>query len=233
VREVADALAAIDWSDRDNLAPQIERVTKRVASLSLEGDLSSETDELIGIVEEGLKRTQRLVGDLRDFALPGGGKHAQVDVAKGLRSTASLLHHDLSSLDVALELDLPADLPRIEADASALNQVFLNLIKNAAEAMEGKGGSVRVRVRREGVVLHIAVADDGPGIPPEVRTMLFEPFFTTKQAGRGTGLGLSIARQIAEAHGGSLDVESTLGEGTTFTLTLPLEAAPAEGDSAA
>ena len=104
----------------------------------------------------------------------------------------------------------------------ALNQVFLNLLKNAAEALDGTGGSIWVDASAVDGGIEIVFRDDGPGIEPAVRERLFEPFYTTKSAGRGTGLGLSISRQIAEAHGGRLEVESAEGEGSTFTLRLPV-----------
>jgi signal transduction histidine kinase len=114
-------------------------------------------------------------------------------------------------------------------NAGALNQVFLNLLKNAAEALEASGGSVSVVAAREGEgTLVVKVEDDGPGMTPEVRGRLFEPFFSTKGAGRGTGLGLSISRRIVKDLGGSIDVESTLGSGTRFFVRLPVEGAQGE-----
>jgi signal transduction histidine kinase len=128
-------------------------------------------------------------------------------------------------------MEIPSDLPAVEGDAGALNQVFLNLIKNAAEALAGRGGSIRVETSVAAGTLKVVVRDDGPGMTPEVQERLFEPFFTTKGANGGTGLGLSICRQIAVRHGGALEVQSQEGQGTVMTLTLPLqlEAASAAG----
>jgi two-component system NtrC family sensor kinase len=103
-----------------------------------------------------------------------------------------------------------------------LNQVFLNLIKNAAEAFPPEGGSIRVSVRCDDGAVVVTVADDGPGIPEDARPLLFEPFFTTKAAGEGTGLGLSISQKIVVAHGGELEVDSEAGRGTRFSVRLPL-----------
>ena len=96
---------------------------------------------------------------------------------------------------------------------------------NAAETLEGRGGTIRVVARREGASVCVEVQDDGSGIPPEVQERLFEPFFTTKQAGRGTGLGLSISRRIVTEHGGTIDVSSAPGQGTCVSVRLPVEEA--------
>lgn len=103
-----------------------------------------------------------------------------------------------------------------------LNQVFLNLLKNAAEALEGRGGIVTVSAVVDGAWVVVRVRDDGPGVAPELHTKLFEPFYSTKEAGRGTGLGLSISRRIVNDHGGSIEVESAPGQGTTFSVRLPV-----------
>jgi signal transduction histidine kinase len=111
----------------------------------------------------------------------------------------------------------------------ALNQVFLNLLKNATESFESGAGAVWVTARAEEGAVVVEIRDDGPGIAPEVRERLFEPFVTTK-VGRGSGLGLSISRKIVEEHGGRLELESALGAGTCVTLRFPL---PDEGRHAA
>jgi two-component system NtrC family sensor kinase len=121
-----------------------------------------------------------------------------------------------------LETQLAEAVPRVAGEARALNQVFLNLLKNATEALEGTGGVIRVCLGREGSWVVIEVRDDGPGIPPETRERLFEPFFSTKGAGGGTGLGLSICRRIVSEHGGSIRVDSSNGAGTSFTVRLPV-----------
>ncbi|HZO08479.1 MAG TPA: ATP-binding protein, partial [Myxococcota bacterium] len=178
--------------------------------------------ELASIASEGLERTQRLVGDLRDFAAPGGGARSPVDLRRGLASTAQLLGYSLRQARVELRLDLAPDLPSVEGDARALNQVFLNLLKNAVEALEGRGGTIWVSGRREGEGVRVEVRDDGPGIAPEALARVFEPFHTTKSAGRGTGLGLAISRRIASEHGGSLEAGSAAEGGAAFVLRLPL-----------
>jgi signal transduction histidine kinase len=113
-------------------------------------------------------------------------------------------------------------------DIGGLNQVFLNLIKNAAESFGDGGGSIDISLRHADGVVQVVVEDDGPGIPESIRESLFEPFFTTKDAGEGTGLGLSISRQIVASHGGTLEVESEEGAGARFTICLPVDPPPSE-----
>jgi signal transduction histidine kinase len=125
---------------------------------------------------------------------------------------------------VVVEADLPEGAPRVHGDPRALNQVFLNLLKNAVEALEGTGGTLRVRLRHEEGSVTVEVEDDGPGIDPALRERLFEPFVTSKAPGRGTGLGLPISRRIVQECGGSIEVRSEPGRGTCFTVRLCAEA---------
>jgi signal transduction histidine kinase len=175
-------------------------------------------------VSEGLKRTHSLVRDLRDFAAvrQSDERVAGCDLGNGLRSTIQLLKYGLRERNASIELEIEDGVPTISGDLGALNQVFLNLIKNAAEAFPPGGGSIQVSLRCEDDMLNVTVADDGPGIPEDAMPLLFEPFFTTKAAGEGTGLGLSISRKIVAAHGGELEVESEVGRGTRFSVRLPV-----------
>jgi signal transduction histidine kinase len=117
---------------------------------------------------------------------------------------------------------------RVRGYSGQLQQVFMNLLTNAAQALADKpsGGTIRIRTERRGDVVVIVVSDDGPGIPPDVLPRIFDPFFTTKEVGRGTGQGLTLSRTIVvERHGGSLTFDSRPGEGTTFIVRLPARAA--------
>lgn len=197
-------------------------------------ELSGELLELSEIIEEGLARTSSLVGDLRDFASPGraGDRSAGVSLAKGLRSTLQLVKHDLEGRGAQVEVAIADGLPTIVGDAGGLNQVFLNLLKNAGEALNDGGGAIRVSLHQEAGDLVLTVADEGAGIPEAHRSQLFEPFFTTKETGEGTGLGLSMSRQIVGAHGGSIEVSSEVGQGTRFTIRLPIDGGEADGPDA-
>jgi signal transduction histidine kinase len=220
VRCVAEQAAAIDWSDPDRARRQAADLEALGGELDL-GAATAALEELVGIVVEGLDRTRRLVGDLRDFAAPPRGAVAEVDVGAGIESTLQLMRYAMRQAGAEVETELDEEVARVPGNARALNQVFLNLLKNATEAVEGAGGVVGVRLRQEGDRVVIEVRDDGPGIPAANQERLFEPFFSTKGAGRGTGLGLSICRRIVSEHGGSIGVESSEGSGTTFTVRLP------------
>ncbi len=222
VRTVIEQVTRIDWRDPRQLERELREIEKLRQQMEFD-DMADSLCELVDIVNEGLERTHRLVGDLRDLAAPGGGRQADVSLLRGLETTIQLVKHSYRDAQVELEADLPGFIPPVEGDPRALNQVFLNLLKNAAEAFEGPGGTVRVSAEVGEKEIQVRFRDDGPGVPPDVRARIFQPFFTTKSAGKGSGLGLSISRRIVTEHGGSLEVSSEPGEGTTFTVTLPLQ----------
>ena len=171
---------------------------------------------------EGLGRVRDIVGDLRAFSRRGDGKKTPLDVRVVLDSAVRMswaeIHHRAH-----LERDYEA-VPPVLAGDSRLSQVFLNLLVNAAQSFpEGDGAAhtIRVTTRAHAGAVLVAVQDDGPGMSQEALGRAFEPFFTTKPAGVGTGLGLSICHSIVTSLGGSIAIESALGRGTTFTVTLP------------
>jgi signal transduction histidine kinase len=219
VRDVASRVGAIDLSDPTKREAQIAELEKLRDDLDLE-ELTDSLKELVGIATQGLDRTHRLVGDLRDFAAPGDSVRADIDVRRSIESTLQLIGHHLRESGVAVELEFEDPRPLVRGDARALNQVFLNLLKNAADALGERGGTIGVRIEREGPWIAVQVRDDGPGVAPEVQAHLFEPFFTTKGAGYGTGLGLSISRRIVNEHGGTIEAWSQPGRGTCFTVKL-------------
>jgi two-component system NtrC family sensor kinase len=229
LRSVADAVCHFDGSDGERLVEQVESF-QQAQEQGGAAEMADTLLELAEIVGEGLTRTHALVGDLRDFAMPGrvSEMSAGVDVEKGLRSTIQLLKHTLSSNDAAIELDIAPGVPRIVGDGSGLNQVYLNLIKNAAESFGHCGGRIEVSLVRDEEDVVLSITDDGPGISGAHLNRLFEPFFTTKPEGQGTGLGLSISQQIVASHGGALTVESEPAEGARFTIRLPIAGPPAE-----
>ena len=222
VRRVAEELAGLDLEDSVKLRTQLGALQHGDAVGGL-SEVASELGELVEIASEGLHRTHRLVGELRNFANPGRGPHAPCDLVRGLRSTVQLIGHALQGARVRVELAVPEALPMVRGDAAALNQVFLNLLKNAVEALETRGGTIRVSAAATPEGIQLEFEDDGPGLPAEVRGRLFQPFVTTKEPGRGTGLGLSMCHRIVTEHGGRIDVRSEEGAGTSFTITLPLE----------
>jgi signal transduction histidine kinase len=226
LRAVARAAADLDLRDREKLASQLADLERLLAEVGVER-VAAELAELVAIATEGLDRTERLVAELRDFASPRVGGEGAADLCACLSSTLALLRHAAEAAGVKVEADLPEGLPRARGHARALNQVFLNLLKNALDALEGSEGRVRVRLREEGGALAVDVEDDGPGIDPALRERLFEPFVTSKPAGKGTGLGLSISRRIVSECGGTIEVREAPGRGACFTVRVPAESEPA------
>lgn len=168
----------------------------------------------------GIEQISEIVLNLKNFSRLDRSKVSSFNLNEGLDSALILAKHELKHLTVKKQF---GDIPAITCSPSQLNQVFLNLINNAAQAIESGSGEITLSTRMEGTD-HVAVeiADNGKGIPPEIMSKIFDPFFTTKAVGKGTGLGLSISYKIIEQHGGSITVDSTVGKGTRFTIVLPL-----------
>jgi signal transduction histidine kinase len=167
----------------------------------------------------------KIVENLRGFAQLDRSAIAVVDLNQSLEHSLGMLADSLTQQKVTVERDFTT-LPPLECAAAHLNQVFLNLLMNALQAIEATGrGSGRLRhaTRAAEADFNVEIGDDGCGIPPEVLPRIFDPFFTTKPVGRGTGLGLSIGHGIIAEHGGRIEVESTVGVGTVFKIHLPVE----------
>jgi len=178
-------------------------------------------DEMIPIASRGIKRITELIELMRRYAREGYSSDAvelKVDEAIG---TVLEMIAPKGDAEVGIEADLKAPDVVIKAVPEELQQAITNLTQNAIDAV-GKGGHVWIRSRAEDRAVCIEIADDGPGIPKEQLSRIFTPFFTTKEVGKGMGLGLTITRQVIKQHGGTLDVDSTPGQGTTFTIRLPL-----------
>jgi len=173
--------------------------------------------------EEGARRTTQIVSDLRTFARHDERDGWQsADLHRGIATTLSLLAPRLKDR-IAVHRDF-GDLPPVECLPGQVNQVFMNLLANAADAVGRGPGNIWITTcrHRGASEVTIAVRDDGPGVAPELQTRIFEPFFTTKDVGQGTGLGLSVSYAIVQRHHGALTVASGLGAGATFTITLPV-----------
>lgn len=174
-------------------------------------------------IERAALRCKKIVQDLLDFARASSGREKHpVDIAPLLERTFGFLRRELLSLNVALDTRFDAAVPRILGDPNRLQQVFLNLLTNAIHAMP-KGGTLTVvtRAQRKERRVEVTVTDTGIGIAPDHLARVFDPFFTTKGPGHGTGLGLSISYRIVKEHGGTIQAESAVGKGTTFTVVLP------------
>ncbi|WP_333873846.1 PAS domain S-box protein [Methylobacter sp.] len=186
--------------------------------------VKSDIFELIAESKDGLSRMRKIVDDLKNFSRIGGSEWETVDLHKGLDSTLNIVWNDLKYKCVVTK-HYCEDLPQILCLASQLNQVFMNLLVNAGHAIE-KQGEIIITTRvcpNDDAAIQIIITDTGAGIPPENLKRIFDPFFTTKPVGQGTGLGLSISWGIVAKHHGIIDVNSTVGAGSTFTITLPIE----------
>jgi two-component system NtrC family sensor kinase len=172
-------------------------------------------------------RVGRIVSDLLAFSRRSKPQRAPADVNKIVRMTLSLVQHKMKLSSVEVDTRLAEDLPAAPCDQSQMQQVVLNLLLNAAEATHGKSERrVTVSTSAGGGFVRLVVSDNGEGIAPENLAKIFHPFFTTKPEGKGVGLGLAVSYGIIEAHGGEIEVSSKVGEGTTFTVSLPLQPRP-------
>jgi signal transduction histidine kinase/FixJ family two-component response regulator len=176
---------------------------------------------LTSIEREGL-RCKKIIQGLLDFSRRSTPTFAPADLNNVVESACQLIEHQIAINNVEIVKGYAPNLPQIEADTNQLQQVFVNLIINAYHAMP-KGGQLRVTTRAVGDNVQAIFADSGVGISPENLKRIFDPFFTTKEVGKGTGLGLSVSYGIIESHGGKIEVDSQVGKGTTFVITLPVE----------
>ncbi|MCA9664722.1 MAG: HAMP domain-containing protein [Myxococcales bacterium] len=175
-----------------------------------------------GSIQTAIASVVRIVRALRSYAHTDQQAVVEVDLTEGLETTLTILHNHLR-YGIKVERKY-ADLPFVAVYVDELNQVWTNLIHNAAQAMQGQG-VIEIETFRDGDEVGVRITDSGPGIPPDVLPRIFEPFFSTKERGEGTGLGLGIARKIVEKHGGQIAVESKPGR-TAFTVLLPLSGPP-------
>ena len=236
------SLVAACQRERRSLA-QVEggrKIAERLEEAEEEADVNYLGEHVPRALEqslEGVTQVSRIVQAMKDFAHPGSTQMAPADLNRAIESTLTVARNEYKLVaDVALEL---GEIDTVTCHIGDLNQVFLNLIVNAAHAItdvvEGSDerGLISIRTSQEGEEAVITIRDTGSGIPEAVRDRIFDPFFTTKEVGRGTGQGLAIARTIVhEKHGGRIGVESQPGRGTTFEIRIPIEGSDEEDDHA-
>lgn len=204
-------------------APSISDKIKAVAELETGMDIDFVINDINDLIEEsreGTERIKKIVQDLKDFAHPGDGKLKMVDINKGIKTTLNVVWNELKYKAV-VEEEL-GDLPQVKGYPQQLNQVFMNILVNAAQAIDEKG-VIKIVTRAVDGRVEIVFSDSGKGIDPEHLPKLFDPFFTTKEIGKGTGLGLHVAYNIVQKHKGTIEVKSKVGKGTVFRIRIPSE----------
>jgi signal transduction histidine kinase len=185
-------------------------------------NLDEFTIEALKTIRESAARANTIVTDLLKFARQSTPVIHRRDIRETLKSVFRLTEYLLRKGHVNLQDELPEQAVMVTYDAQQIEQVLINLVTNAIQAMP-EGGDLNVRLEQVGEQVEISVRDEGIGIPEEYLGKVFDPFFTTKAEGEGTGLGLSVSYGIVSQHGGHIDVESEVGQGTTFTVVLPVE----------
>ncbi len=212
----AALLEAVQSSgDSDTLA-ELNELRKKLKIDFILGDISA----LLAQSHDGAERVRRIVQDLKSFSHVDESKCKPFSVNECLTSTLNIARNEIKYV-AEVEQDYDPDLPPLYCYPQQLNQVFMNILVNAAHSME-EHGIIKIKTLREADDIIVRISDNGKGIAPENLTRIFEPFFTTKEVGKGTGLGLSISYDIVKKHDGDISVESEVGIGTTFVIRLPL-----------
>jgi len=222
MQECETLIGMLDRGDAtdDELARQFQAVS-RLANEFREHRAAEEMTTLISDGLHGIGQIAEIVSNLKNFSRLDRSKVSRFNINEGLESTLVIARNLLKSKRVVKQF---AELPLIECSPSQINQVFLNLVTNAAQATEGRAGEITLITQlADSAHVRVEVVDNGHGIPQDVLPKIFDPFFTTKDVGKGTGLGLSIAYKIVHEHGGRIEVSSKVGVGSRFTVTLPIK----------
>ncbi|MGK0369710.1 MAG: signal transduction histidine kinase [Bacteroidia bacterium] len=225
IHDITKLIAAYKSIDFSNLKSELKRLAGLEEELELDYMLA-ETKQLIDGIEEGARRTHTIVEGLTSFSRGDMVKKTKADINRGIRSTISVLRSRLSNVNLIMDLD--NNLPLVSCQIGKINQVVLNLINNALDSLEEKNGNKRklsellVKTKCLEDSIQIIIEDNGNGMDKELQRKIMEPFYTTKEVGKGTGLGLSISYSIIEDHSGAIEIESEMGLGSMFIVTLPV-----------
>jgi signal transduction histidine kinase len=226
LRDAAGAIVDLAaFFDSIELSEADRARAKELASAGPYPNAVADLPDIIADCAEGTERIRDIVNNLRTFSRLDEAEFKKADVNAGIESTLRLVAHYFNDGRLELVRDL-GEVPEVDAYGGQLNQLWMNLIVNAAQAIGQGSGVVRITTRRDGEAVVVTVADTGPGIARQELDRIFDPFYTTKAVGEGTGLGLSICFGIVERHGGAINVDSKLGEGTKFAVTLPIKVDP-------
>jgi signal transduction histidine kinase len=213
-----DVIAAYEAAEArvgGNTCPEVSQIKNKVDFSYLREDIPN----LLKESQEGLTRVKRIVQDLKDFSHVDESNWQQANIEQGIDSTLNVVANEIKyKATVVKEY---SGLPDIECMPSQLNQVIMNMLVNAAQAIE-KNGVITIRTGSKGDEVWVEIEDTGKGIPPDHINRIFDPFFTTKKIGEGTGLGLALSYGIVQKHNGHIEVKSEVGKGTTFRVCLPV-----------
>lgn len=208
----------VDLAGASGNTDLVDEIARTKKSMKIDFVLE-DMESLLAESQDGAERVRRIVQDLKSFSHVDEAELKPVSITDNLDSTLNMVRNEIKYVaDVVKQY---GDLPMVTCRPQQLNQVFMNLLVNAAHAIEGHG-TITVRTWQDGEMVCISITDSGKGIAPEHLNRIFEPFFTTKDVGKGTGLGLSICYDIIHKHGGEILVESVVGTGSTFTVRLPV-----------
>lgn len=223
VSELAEKAPANDSANHTALLDELNNVLKKVDLEFLLLDVRDLLDESI----DGVKRIRKIVADLSDFSRVNSPDYKVANINTLLEKTISVAWNELKyKAEVVREF---GQIPEVKCNSGKLIQVFLNLVINASHAIETQG-VVTITTKQLNDTVIISISDTGTGIAEDKLASIFDPFFTTKKAGKGTGLGLHIVNSVIESHQGKIEVESTLGVGTTFNVILPIAGPKIEDD---
>lgn len=224
-----DLFQMLDAFEEAEGSIQDPEALRRVRQLRDDLDIDYLKEDIPNLMREsrdGIQRVRKIVQDLKDFSrVDARQEWESVDLHHGIDSTLNIVNNEIKyKADVVKEY---GHLPEVQCLPSEMNQVFMNLLVNAAHAITQERGTIIIRTGVLGDDAWVEVADNGAGIPAENLQRIFDPFFTTKPVGQGTGLGLSLSYGIVQKHGGRMEVSSEVGKGTTFRVTIPLHRPPA------
>ncbi len=225
--EKLSAIGGLSASIAHEFNNPLQGVMTVIHGVKRRASLSEEDAELMTMAVGECNRMRDLIKSLQDFNRPTSGRKAPMDIHAAIDSLLLLGKKEYTTRKIIIEKRYAEKMPQIKAVADQLKQVFLNLLNNAADSCDG-GGTITVETETLGEKIVVRIHDTGTGIKPEDKDHIFEPFFTTKPEVKGTGLGLSVSYGIIKKHGGGIEVESELGKGTTFFVTLPIKGHPDE-----
>ncbi|HJZ88019.1 MAG TPA: ATP-binding protein [Polyangia bacterium] len=220
-RYFEDLIDLVTLYDQAPLLPELKkRIEQRKHEIEYDF-LRADSDKLLRSIRSGAERTANIVRDLKAFSRVGSGQLQEFSLADGIDTTLNLIA-PLIKNRIQVRRDYAPEAPKVFCHVGHINQVFMNVLTNAAQAIRGEG-QIFIQIRSlPGERVQVRVTDTGPGVAGEIREKIFDPFFTTKEVGEGTGLGLTISEGIVRNHGGRITVEGELGQGATFVIELPV-----------